>query len=94
MLDVPVGSISEVDTDYWTDGGSEPTVRRVIGHLRMVLDVDPGHPRLLGADGRLMDGMHRVCRAILEGRATIAARRFAADPEPDHRNVRFTDVPY
>jgi hypothetical protein len=47
---------------------------------------------MLGPDGRVMDGMHRVCRAILEDRPTLAAVRFTVLPEPDLRNCRIQDV--
>lgn len=41
-----------------------------------------------------MDGMHRVARALLEGRSTITAVRFREDPEPDHRDCWPDDLPY
>jgi hypothetical protein len=41
VVQVPVDSIAELDTDYWTDAAAEPTVRRVLGHLRAILAVDP-----------------------------------------------------
>jgi hypothetical protein len=41
-----------------------------------------------------MDGMHRVARAILEGRTTIRAVRFEVEPEPDYRNCQPDDLPY
>jgi hypothetical protein len=41
-----------------------------------------------------MDGMHRIARALLEGRTTIPAVRFSTDPEPDYRNCRPADLPY
>jgi len=46
------------------------------------------------SDGRVMDGMHRVCKALLEGRETIAALQFELDPEPDFRDVQPDDLPY
>ena len=33
-----------------------------------------------------MDGMHRIARAILDGRSTIKAVRFIAEPEPDYQD--------
>jgi hypothetical protein len=36
-------------------------------------EVDLSYPIILGPDGRVMDGMHRVARAILEGRRLAAA---------------------
>ena len=96
VVDVPVASISEVETVYWFNGGDDdlPTVRSIVGHIRLIQEVDPSYPVILGSDGRVMDGMHRIARAMLDGRPTIPAIRFATDPEPDHRNCRPDDLPY
>jgi len=92
---VPLETIAEVDTVYWFQAGDFPaTVRAVIEHAQLIRDADLAYPILLGADGRVMDGMHRVCRAIMEGHATIAARRFVDEPEPDHRHVEASDLDY
>jgi hypothetical protein len=41
-----------------------------------------------------MDGMHRVAKALLEGRSTVRAVQFAEQPDPDHRNVRPEELNY
>jgi hypothetical protein len=41
-----------------------------------------------------MDGMHRVCKALLENRPTVAAVRFAEDPEPDYIDADIEALPY
>jgi hypothetical protein len=92
--EVAVTSIREVDTDYWFTFGPVPTVRRIIEQVRLIEEVDVGYPIILGSDGRVMDGMHRVARAILEGRTTIRAVKFTVDPEPDYRNCSPEDLPY
>lgn len=51
-------------------------------------------PIILAADGRVMDGMHRVARALMDGRATVDAVRFAKTPPPDLRNVQPEDLSY
>jgi hypothetical protein len=95
VVDVPLDSIGEVDTVYWFHGENDlPTVRNVITHARLIRDVDPSYPVILGSDGRVMDGMHRIARALLEGRRTIPAVRFSAHPEPDYRNCGPDDLPY
>ena len=95
VRDVAVETLPDLDSDYWFDGSAEvPTVRKVVEHLRLVLEVDPDYPIILGADGRVMDGMHRVARALLEGRRSVPAVRFEAIPEPDYRNCRPQDLPY
>lgn len=38
--------------------------------------------------------MHRVAKALVQGRTTIAAKRFPVDPPPDHRNCQPADLDY
>jgi hypothetical protein len=92
--EVPLTAIWEVDTVYWFDETQRPTVRNVLEHVRLIEAVDPSHPIILGPDGRVMDGMHRVARAILEGRQTISAVRLSELPEPDFRNCSPDELPY
>jgi hypothetical protein len=95
VQDVAVESIRDVDTDYWFGGSSVvPTVRNVVEHCRLIEDVDPSYPIILGVDGRVMDGMHRVARAILDERRSLPAVRFEVQPEPDYRNCRPEDLVY
>lgn len=91
---VALDSIAEVDTDFWFKFGPTPTVRRIIDQIRLIQDVDLSFPIILGADGRVMDGMHRVARAILDGHSTIKAVRFVNEPEPDYRDCAPEDLPY
>jgi hypothetical protein len=92
--DVAVEAIGEVDTAYWFDETSSPTVRAIVEHLRLVNEVDCSYPVILSADGRVMDGMHRIARALLEGRETVAAVRFSEPVPPDHQHCRPKDLPY
>ena len=42
VIPVPIDSIWELDTPYWSQPGSaHPTVRELVAHMRLVLDVDP-----------------------------------------------------
>ena len=41
-----------------------------------------------------MDGMHRVCLALMDEQKTIRAVRFANDPEPDYIGVDPDNLPY
>jgi hypothetical protein len=88
---VPLDSIWELDAPYW---GQPLSVRQVADHVRWVQAVDTSYPIILAAEGRVMDGMHRVVRALLEGRTTIAAVQFEVQPEPDYRNCRPEDLSY
>ena len=76
-------SISELDQVYWFDDEEEkPTCRKVLEHIQLINDVNLDHPIMLGADGRVMDGMHRVAKAVLKGLEEIEAVRFDSDPHP------------
>lgn len=91
---VPLDSIPDVDRTYWYDHGYEPTVRSVVEHFRLMMQADLSYPIVIDPEGGVMDGMHRVARALAESRSTIAARRLPAMPEPDFRDCHPEDLPY
>jgi len=94
-IDVPLSEIRELDETFWFDHeDQEPTCRRVALHAKLMNDTDLSHPIVLAQDGRVMDGMHRVCKALIEGRKTIRAVRFDVDPEPDCVDVQPDELPY
>lgn len=92
--EVPLSAIRELEEAYWFGGGTQPTCRAVADHARLMLEADLCYPIILSADGRVMDGMHRVAKAYLEGRETIKAVQFEIDPEPDYIGVAADDLPY
>lgn len=53
-------------------------------HMRRVMDVDTSKPVILDQEGFIMDGWHRVVRALIDGKPTIKAVRFEVTPEPDY----------
>ncbi|MCA3213249.1 MAG: hypothetical protein ING50_13860 [Burkholderiales bacterium] len=88
-------SVAELDRDHWYfQGRSRPTPRSIVEHLRLVLAADLRYPIILDQDGRLMDGMHRVCKALLEGVREIPAVRFIEDPQPDFVDCDPDLLPY
>ena len=92
--EVRLADIIEIDTDYWFDHGYQPTVRSVVEHCRLIHEVDLAYPIVIDPDGRVIDGMHRVARSMLAGRATIKAKRLPQLPEPDYRNCRPDELSY
>lgn len=92
---VALDSIREIDDIYgFDDDEQKPTCRNVLLHMRLIEECDLSYPIILGADGRVMDGMHRVAKALMEGRLEIEARCFEQDPEPDHVGRKPRDLPY
>jgi hypothetical protein len=93
VVEMPLSSIDDIDSVYWIgEDGSAPTVRILVSHMQLVKSANLDYPIIIGADGRVMDGMHRVAKALLEDRSTILAVTFDVQPEPDHRNIRPSDL--
>ncbi|HZA02869.1 MAG TPA: hypothetical protein VE665_11380 [Hyphomicrobiaceae bacterium] len=88
---VPVTAIRELDEPYW---GEQMTCRSVAEHARLIAETDLAHPVILSSDGRVMDGMHRVLKALIQGETHILAVRFVVDPDPDFVGVNPDDLPY
>lgn len=53
-------------------------------HMKRVLNANLDYPIILDEEGFIMDGWHRVAKALLEGRGTIKAVRFEKTPPPDY----------
>ena len=81
--DVDVESFAELDRDCWFGEGRTPTIREVAEHCRRINHADPEIPVIVNDNGRLMDGGHRLARALIEGRRRVKAVRFEEMPEPD-----------
>jgi hypothetical protein len=90
---VPLARIRELD-ETWSGDGEAATWRAMLEHVKLMDEADLSFPIILAADGGVMDGMHRVARALREGRAEIAAVQFLADPPPDYVGRGPEDLPY
>lgn len=92
---VEVSAIAEIDENHWyAYKGQIPTCRSLLEHMRLIDEADLRFPIILDAQGRVMDGMHRVCKAVRQGERCIQAVRFATDPQPDFVGVNPSDLPY
>src|SRR5262245_13746927 len=81
---IPLTSIRELDEAFCSEHENALTWQGVVEHVRLIQAADLGFPIILSADGHVMDGMHRVAKAVLLGRDTIEAVQFADDPDPDY----------
>jgi hypothetical protein len=93
---VHIDSIKELYENYWFGGdGDNPTCRAIAEHARLMQDTDLSYPIILCSSGKVMDGMHRVCKAYIEGRNKITVVQFVIDPEPDYVDIKSPDeLPY
>ena len=93
--EVQLAKIAELDETHWYEHeGDTPTCRSILDHMQLIDEVDLSYPIILNRDGRVMDGMHRVCRAAREGKDSILAVRFVTDPEPDFIGCNPDELPY
>jgi hypothetical protein len=92
---VPLSAIRELDEPYWADERNQKLAcRAIVDHARLMLECDLVFPIILFSDGRVMDGMQRVCKALLQGIDQIEAVRFLRDPEPGCIGACPDDLPY
>ena len=90
---VPLSNIRELD-DVWYGEDEPPTWRAMIEHMTLIDGADLSFPIILSSTGAIMDGRHRVAKAVREARKEIAAVQFQHDPEPDYVGLGPNDLPY
>jgi len=62
------------------------TLREMVMHFNAVNEADLNYPIILDEDGEVMDGRHRIMKAIIEGESAIKAVRFDSNPAPCRRD--------
>ncbi|ENX32574.1 hypothetical protein F889_03357 [Acinetobacter colistiniresistens] len=90
---VVLADIQELNEAYWFPD-QYPTTQQIIEHFQLIQDADQSYPIILCAQGRVMDGMHRVAKASLLQQKDILAVQFEQTPEPDFINVDEDDLDY
>jgi len=81
---VPLKEIGELNETYWFGLGESPIAVDIANHAKQIYEADLFYPIILCPEGRVMDGMHRVCKAYLEGLEHIPAVKLAVLHTPDY----------
>jgi hypothetical protein len=86
---ISLEKIRELDEPYWYGDPKKnvPTVRSIFKHVQLMTESDLSFPIILSSDGRVMDGMHRVLKALVNGFNAIDGVQFEIDPKPQHTDV-------
>ena len=79
-FDLPLKHI-HIDESVWKISSAVGLVE----HLVRVMKTDLSHPVIMDQDGFIMDGWHRVAKALFLGRASVKAVRFEVTPPCDFR---------
>lgn len=90
---VMLTDIQELNEAYWFPD-EYPTTQQIIEHIQLIQDADLNHPIILCAQGRVMDGMHRVAKASLLKHSDILAVQFEQTPDPDFINIDEDELDY
>lgn len=80
--DLPVMEVPLDHLNVW-DCYNGLSLRDLVMHMRAVMEADLTYPIILDEDGCIMDGRHRIMKAMLYGMKTVKAVRFEENPEPD-----------
>ena len=94
VVQVPLTTIRELGEPFWSEFDEAPSWQSMVEHIRLIDAADSRFPIILSSEGRVMDGMHRVVKALLGDRATIDAVQFTTDPEPDYIGADPTQLSY
>lgn len=76
VMDIPLDHMN------LTDKLDDLTLRGMVMHMNAVNNADLSFPIILDEDGEIMDGRHRIMKALLTGEKTIKAVRFDKNPPP------------
>ena len=82
-FDYEVSSFKGFEEDYWFGDRIKPTINKIVEHYQKIQHADYNYPIIISEDGSIMDGVHRIIRAHIDGRRTIRAVRFEKNPKPD-----------
>lgn len=91
VIDLPLEKLKELDENWWFQDGEVPSARLIAHHIHLIQMADLSYPILLCSEGRLMDGMHRAIKAVLQGDSTIKAIQLDETPPPDHVGLSSPD---
>jgi hypothetical protein len=96
---VRVNELNALDEVRWFSERMQklPTCRAVAEHVRDIYEADFRFPIILSPSGVVLDGMHRLCKAFLQGMEEIDAVQLPTMPPyrwrllPNGEEVEFTD---
>lgn len=81
VFEVPLAFLDLAAHDFHDEGG----LIAFAEHMRHVNDADLDYPIIFDQWGRILDGRHRIVKALLEGRTTIKAQKVPDEASPTYR---------
>lgn len=90
---IELNCIQELNEAYWFPE-THPITQQIIEHIQLIQEADLSYPIILCAEGRVMDGMHRIAKAQLLHQKTIQVVQFQETPPPDFINIDADELEY
>ena len=94
MVQVALSDIRELKEVYWFGLGAPPIMEDIVQHAKQIFQADISFPIILCPEGRVMDGMHRVCKASIDGHKFISAVRLTELHKSDYVGKQPHELPY
>ena len=95
VVSVQLDDIEELDENFWYQGENDiPSGRSIAEHYKLISEADLAYPVIFSAERRVMDGMHRIIKALVLGHKAIDAIILDRTPPPDFRNIRVEELTY
>ena len=95
VIEIKISTIGELDEAFWYSGKNDiPTIRSIVDHMKLIDEVDLEYPIILSAENYIMDGMHRVSKALLKGIPKVSAVQFTKTPVHDFKDVYPDELSY
>jgi hypothetical protein len=94
VVQVALSDIGELKEVYWFGLGAPPIMEDIVQHAKQIFEADISYPIILCPEGRVMDGMHRVCKASIDGHKYISAVRLTELHKPDYIGKQPDELPY
>jgi len=85
--DLPVQEMPLEHLNIYNIGFDSDSIRKFVSHMKSIMNADLDYPIILDEDGYVMDGRHRIAKALFEGKETIKFVRFENTPDPDYLQV-------
>jgi len=78
-IEIKALPIADIYIGYGSPCGN--SLRDFVAHMKLVNDADLNFPIILSQDGEVIDGKHRLAKALLTEQKTILTKRFIKDPQ-------------
>lgn len=85
VFEADVGELLiKIGSGSWFGKEEKVTIQLILNHIDRALKAELTFPIILSADGKVMDGSHRIVLAFIKGIKYLKAVQFEIDPIPDY----------